>query len=269
MTASKIREKQRKKSQANALYSSGSSVQRAVLALWIRGCIQPQNIPIIAYSWGNWGMGLLKRDLARASAEPQPELGGASCPLTAPLHLQKHAASLQQLAKGCARETLLPHILPLLYYMAILLPRQLAERHSRAAPLLHPACWPATLAPCLWYIYIYLSALPSWNSISLFCETLAHIQTFWGNSDLSKTLQMSLLSLVFLFGVEKGRCLEILWGDTFSKPSWAWYCTVLLLDQRTGASVSLCMLSRSAWFIQPPEENGCLVFFLCICRVTQ
>lgn len=144
-----------KKSQVNALYSLGSSVQRALLALWIRGCVQPQNIPIIAYSWGNWGMGLLKRDLARASAEPQPELGGASCPLTAPLHLQKHAASLQQLAKGCTRETLLLYILPLLSYMAILLPWQLAERHSRAAPHLHPACWPATLALYLWYIYIY------------------------------------------------------------------------------------------------------------------
>lgn len=52
-------------------------------------------------------MGLLKRDLARACAQPLPELGGVFCPLTAPLHLQEQASSLQQLAKGCPRETLL------------------------------------------------------------------------------------------------------------------------------------------------------------------
>lgn len=68
----KIREKHKKKSQVNALYSLGSSVQRALLALWVWGCIQPQNIPVIAYSWGNWGMRLLKRDLAKTSAKCLP-----------------------------------------------------------------------------------------------------------------------------------------------------------------------------------------------------
>ena len=87
-----------KKSHVNALYSLGSSVQRALLTLWVWGCIQPQNIPIIVYSWGNWGMGLSKRDLARASAKSLLELGGVFCPPTAPLHLQDHASSLQQLA---------------------------------------------------------------------------------------------------------------------------------------------------------------------------
>lgn len=55
-------------------------------------------------------MGLLKRDLARASAQSLPELGGVFCPLTAPLHLQEQDSSLQQLAKGCTRETLLLHL---------------------------------------------------------------------------------------------------------------------------------------------------------------
>jgi len=43
-------------------------------------------------------MGLSKRDLARASAKSLLELGGVFCPPTAPLHLQDHASSLQQLA---------------------------------------------------------------------------------------------------------------------------------------------------------------------------
>lgn len=87
-------------------------------------------------------MGLLKRDLARASAQPLPELGGVFCPLTAPLHLQEQASSLQQLAKGCTRDTLILLIscsytsLPC-SVAAMLLPWQLTDPP-------HPACWPLT-----------------------------------------------------------------------------------------------------------------------------
>lgn len=118
-------------------------------------------------------MGLLKRDLARASAKSLPELGGVFCPLTAPLHLQEHASSLQQLAKGYARETLLLHILPVLYNMAILLPWQLTEQHSRPTPHLHPACWPVTLAPYLHFIiYTHTSLHSHPKTSSAFLQNL-------------------------------------------------------------------------------------------------
>lgn len=71
-------------------------------------------------------MGLLKRDLARASAKSVPELGGAFCPPTAPLHVQEHASSLQPLAKGC-RETLLLPTSSVLRNVATLRPWQVTN----------------------------------------------------------------------------------------------------------------------------------------------
>lgn len=130
-------------------------------------------------------MGLLKRDLARASAQSLPELGGVFCPLTAPLHLQEQDSSLQQLAKGCTRETLLLHIPPVLYNVAMLLPWQLPDP-IYTQPAGHS---PAPYLQC--YTRPYLSAFPSQNIISLFCKTLARIQTFWVSSCPSKTLQIS------------------------------------------------------------------------------
>lgn len=167
-------------------------------------------------------MGLLKRDLARASAKSLPELGGAFCPPTAPLHLQEHASSLQQLAKGYTRETLLLHISPVLYNMAILLPWQLAEQHSRPALHLHPACWPVTLAPylqCITYTPTSLHSHPKtssafsakpWPTYRHFGGILIHLR-------LSKWL---FFHLFFPIGMEKGKCLEMLLGKTFPKLCW-------------------------------------------------
>lgn len=58
--------------------------------------------------------GAVKRDLAAASVKPLPEQGGVFSPPAAPLHPQEHVSSLQQLARGYMRETLLLHILPVL-----------------------------------------------------------------------------------------------------------------------------------------------------------
>lgn len=121
----------------------------------------------------------------------------------------------------------------------------------------------------LYYIYPYLSAFPSQNIISLSAKpwpTYRHFEGLLIHLRLSKWL---FFHLFFLIGMGKGKCLQMLLGETFPKLCWVW-CSYGPFPGSTYRSVRLPVDAFcSAWFMQPPEEEGCLVLFLFICRVTQ
>jgi len=107
--------------------------------------------------------------------------------------------------------------------MAILLPWQLAEQHSRPAPPLHPARWPVTLALyalCITYTPTSLHSHPKISS-TFSAKPWPAYQHFEGVLRHPRLSKWIFFHLFFLTGMGKGKCLEMLLQETFPRLCWA------------------------------------------------
>lgn len=160
------------------------------------------------------------------------------------------------------RETLLLPISSVLRNMATLLPWQVTEQHSSPAPHLHQALWPVTFAPHLQSITHTPTSLCSYpeTSSAYSAKSWPTYRCFEGVLIYTRLSKWLLFHLCFLIG--KGRCLEMLLGQTFPKLCQAWCCTVPLLGHHREASSSLWMLSALLDLSSHLKRERCLVLFL-------